>query len=102
MHFAGSQDVSPGMVVHRLANEMRHFVLVECLGAIRDMDMKAHGMSLGLQGPRGVEGAGIVVQCYKVRLTGSWRPSPHPTAQIHELCCGIDILGSNDAAVCKE
>lgn len=37
-----------------------------------------------------------------VRLTGSWRPSPNPKAQSHELhVVGVDILGTSDAAVCK-
>jgi len=38
-----------------------------------------------------------------VRLTGSWRPSPNPKAQSHELhVAGVDILGTSDPAVCKD
>ncbi|KAM3076277.1 asparaginyl-tRNA synthetase [Clarireedia jacksonii] len=34
-----------------------------------------------------------------VRLTGSWKPSPNPTAQSHELhVVGVDVIGNADPA----
>jgi hypothetical protein len=37
-----------------------------------------------------------------VRLTGSWRPSPNPQAQSHELHVEeVNIIGYSDPAVCK-
>jgi hypothetical protein len=37
-----------------------------------------------------------------VRLTGSWRQSPNPKVQSHELHVKeVDIIGHSDPAVCK-